>query len=41
MKKNSYERASLIVLSLANADVITTSGWTQDEGPIILPDDIF
>lgn len=41
MKKNTYERASVIVLTLASADVIATSGWLQEDGPIVLPDDIF
>ena len=41
MKKSNYERASVIVLSLAAADVITTSGWYGGDTPIVLPDDIF
>ena len=41
MKNNNYERASMIVISFAATDVITTSGWAEDDGPIVLPDDIF
>ena len=41
--KKTYERASLAVISLDVKDVITTSGWTEDKdnGPIVMPDDIF
>ena len=44
MKKNTYERASVVVISLNANDVITTSGpiWGgNDDDAIRLPEDIF
>ena len=40
--KQSYERATLTVVTLSNKDIITTSGGTDGKGgAIMLPEDLF